>query len=103
MADLVTLVSILVQNLPTEAVVDSAKTVVSGDVDHGLTVLGKGLAFGLAAFGGAIGIGLVFFSAIAGMARQPEQSAQLRTMAFLGFAFIEALALIGFVLTFILK
>ena len=76
---------------------------ISGDVDHGLTTLGKGLAFGLAAFGGAIGIGLVFFAAIAGMARQPEQAAQLRTMAFLGFAFIEALALIGFVLTFILK
>lgn len=72
-------------------------------VDHGLSVLGKGLAFGLAAFGGAIGIGLVFASAIMGMARQPEQAGNLRTMAFLGFAFIEALALIGFVLTFILN
>ncbi len=72
-------------------------------VDHGLTVLGKGMAFGLAAFGGAIGIGLVFASAIMGMARQPEQAGNLRTMAFLGFAFIEALALIGFVLTFIMN
>jgi len=72
-------------------------------VDHGLAVLGKGMAFGLAAFGGAIGIGMVFASAIMGMARQPEQAGNLRTMAFLGFAFIEALALIGFVLTFILN
>jgi F-type H+-transporting ATPase subunit c len=103
MADLVTLVSTLAQSIPTaEIAVESAKAA-SGDMNHGLSVLGKGLAFGLAAFGGAIGIGLVFFAAISGMARQPEQAAQLRTMAFLGFAFIEALALIGFVLTFILN
>jgi F-type H+-transporting ATPase subunit c len=103
MADLLTLVSTLAQSLPTQEAAAATAQVVSGDVDHGLTVLGKGLAFGLAAFGGAIGIGLVFFAAISGMARQPEQAAALRTMAFLGFAFIEALALIGFVLTFILK
>jgi F-type H+-transporting ATPase subunit c len=81
----------------------TAAAAMTGDVDHGLSTLGKGMAFGLAAFGGAIGIGLVFMAAITGMARQPEQAAALRTMAFLGFAFIEALALIGFVLTFILK
>ena len=103
MADLVTLVSTLAQSLPSAEVAVEASKNLTGDVNHGLTVLGKGLAFGLAAFGGAIGIGLVFFSAISGMARQPEQAAQLRTMAFLGFAFIEALALIGFVLTFILN
>ena len=103
MADLVTLVSTLAQNLPSADVAVEATKSVTGNIETGLTVLGKGLAFGLAAFGGAIGIGLVFFSAISGMARQPEQAAQLRTMAFLGFAFIEALALIGFVLTFILK
>ena len=80
-----------------------SSTAVVGDIDHGLATLGKGLAFGLAAFGGAIGIGLVFASAIMAMGRQPEQANALRTMAFLGFAFIEALALIGFVLTFILK
>jgi F-type H+-transporting ATPase subunit c len=84
------------------AAVETAPAVAS-DAGQGLAIMGKGLAFGLAAFGGAIGIGLVFFAAITGMARQPEQAGQLRTMAFLGFAFIEALALIGFVLTFILK
>ena len=103
MADLLTLVSTLAQSLPTQEAVAATAQVAAGDINQGLTVLGKGLAFGLAAFGGAIGIGLVFFSAISGMARQPEQAAALRTMAFLGFAFIEALALIGFVLTFILK
>jgi len=80
-----------------------AAAALSGDVDHGLATMGKGLAFGLAALGGAIGIGLVFMAAITGIARQPEQAGQLRTMAFLGFAFIEALVLIGFVLTFIMK
>ncbi len=90
--------------LTTAAVAaEQAPAVLSGNVDHGLTVLGKGFAFGLAALGGAVGIGLVFLAAILGMARQPEQTAQLRTMAFLGFAFIEALVLIGFVLTFIMQ
>ena len=89
-----------VENAPVAV---STASNLSGDVDHGLATMGKGLAFGLAAFGGAIGIGLVFMAAITGMARQPEQAGALRTMAFLGFAFIEALALIGFVLTFILK
>jgi len=103
MADLVTLVFTLAQSIPAaEAVVESTKAL-TGNVDHGLSVVGKGMAFGLAAFGGALGIGMVFYAAISGMARQPEQAAQLRTMAFLGSAFIEALALIGFVLTFILN
>jgi F-type H+-transporting ATPase subunit c len=68
-----------------------------------LTPLGKGLAFGLAAAGSGIGIGMVFASAIQGIARQPSLEANLKTLTFLGFALIEALALIGFVLTFILK
>jgi F-type H+-transporting ATPase subunit c len=35
------------------------------------------------------------------MARQPEAAGQARTTMFLGIAFTEALALIGFVLFFI--
>jgi F-type H+-transporting ATPase subunit c len=64
--------------------------------------IGKGIAFGVAAGGAGIGIGLVFASAIQGIARQPEQAGALRNLMFLGFALIEALALIGFVLAFIL-
>jgi len=69
---------------------------------EGLSVLAGGLAFGLAAIGASIGIGNVFANAIQAMARQPETAGQTRTTMFLGFALIEALALIGFVLTFIL-
>lgn len=73
----------------------------SGVTDEGLTSLAKGLVYGLAAIGPGIGIGNVFGNAIQAMARQPETAAQTRTTMFLGFALIEALALIGFVLSFI--
>lgn len=72
-----------------------------GMTDEGLVAIAKGLVYGLAAIGAAIGIGNVFSNAIQAMARQPETAATTRTTMFLGFALIEALALIGFVLTFI--
>jgi F-type H+-transporting ATPase subunit c len=67
-----------------------------------LNVLARGLAYGLAAIGPGIGIGLVVGRAIEAMARQPEAAGMVRTTMFLGIAFTEALALIGFVLAFIL-
>ena len=73
-----------------------------GLTDAGLEALAHGLVYGLAAIGPGIGIGLVFSSAIQAIARQPEMAGQTRTTMFLGFALIEALALIGFVLAFIL-
>jgi F-type H+-transporting ATPase subunit c len=73
-----------------------------GLTDAGLEALAHGLVYGLAAVGPGVGIGLVFSSAIQAMARQPEMAGQTRTTMFLGFALIEALALIGFVLAFIL-
>ena len=73
-----------------------------GVTDEGLKAVAHGLVFGLAAIGPGIGIGLVFASAIEAMARQPETAGETRTTMFLGFALIEALALFGFVLAFIL-
>ena len=72
-----------------------------GVTDDGMKSLAHGLVFGLAAIGPGVGIGLVFSSAIQAMARQPETAGETRTTMFLGFALIEALALIGFVLAFI--
>ena len=72
-----------------------------GVTDEGLSSLAHGLVYGLAAIGPGVGVGLVFSSAIEATARQPEMAGQIRTTMFLGFALIEALALIGFVLAFI--
>ncbi len=64
--------------------------------------IGKGLVYGLAAIGPGIGIGLVFGNAIQAIARQPEAQGLVRPIMFLGFALAEALALLGFVLFFLI-
>lgn len=71
--------------------------------NEGLVALGGGLAYGLAALGAAIGVGNVFSNAIQAMARQPETAGTTRTTMFLGFALVEALALIGIVVIFLLS
>ena len=73
------------------------------DVVSGLSSLGAGLGYGLAAIGPGIGIGIVVGNAITAMARQPEAAGMARTTMFLGIAFTEALALIGFVVFILLK
>ena len=64
--------------------------------------VGNGLVYGLAAIGPGIGIGYLIGKAIESMARQPEAAGMVRTTMFLGIAFVEALALFGFVLAFII-
>jgi F-type H+-transporting ATPase subunit c len=71
---------------------------VSGDVG----VLGRGLVYGLAAIGPGIGIGFLVGKTVEAMARQPEAAAMVRTTMFLGIAFVEALALFGLMLAFII-
>jgi F-type H+-transporting ATPase subunit c len=73
------------------------------DPSPGLKVIGAGIVYGGAAIGPGIGIGIVVGNAITAMARQPESAGMVRTTMFLGIAFTEALALFGFVLTFLLK
>jgi F-type H+-transporting ATPase subunit c len=73
-----------------------------GTVEGSLNVLGAGLAFGLGAVGPGVGIGIIAGKAIESMARQPEMAGRLQTTMFIGIAFTEALALLGFVLSFIL-
>ncbi|WP_369053771.1 MULTISPECIES: F0F1 ATP synthase subunit C [Kineococcus] len=60
------------------------------------------IGYGLAAIGPAIAVGLIFAAYINGVARQPESRGMLQPIAILGFALAEALALLGFVLAFIL-
>jgi F-type H+-transporting ATPase subunit c len=68
----------------------------------GLVAIGKGLAYGLAAIGPGLGIGIVGGKALESMARQPEMAGRIQTTMFIAIAFTEALALIGFVLTFLM-
>ena len=56
------------------------------------------VGYGLAAIGPGIGIGYLVGQSVQAMARQPEMAGNVRTTMFLGIAFAEALALIGFVL-----
>jgi F-type H+-transporting ATPase subunit c len=66
------------------------------------TPIGKGLVYGLAAIGPGIGIGILMGKAVEAMARQPEAAGMVRGTMFIGIGIIEALALFGFVLFFIL-
>ena len=58
------------------------------------------VGFGLAVLGVGIGVGLVFFAAITAIGRQPGADRQLRPLAIVGFASIEALAMLALVLVF---
>ena len=60
------------------------------------------VGYGLAAVGPGVGIGLIFAAYINGVARQPEAQGRLQTIAFIGFALAEALAIIGIGLAFAL-
>ena len=54
------------------------------------------------AAGQGIGVGLIFAAYINGVARQPEAQGRLQSIAILGFALAEALAIIGIALAFVL-
>jgi F-type H+-transporting ATPase subunit c len=71
------------------------------DVKAAAAASSAGFAYGLAAIGPGIGIGYLVGQAVQAMARQPEAAGMVRTTMFLGIAFVEALALIGFVVFFL--
>ncbi len=61
----------------------------------------KSIGYGLSAIGPGIGVGIVFGQGVNAMARQPEMTGVIRQNMILGFAFSEALALIGLVMPFV--
>ena len=73
------------------------------DAKNTSAALGAGFACGIAAIGPGIGIGYLVGKSVEAMARQPEAAGMVRTTMFLGIAFTEALALIGFVVFILLK
>jgi F-type H+-transporting ATPase subunit c len=77
----------------------AAMPVLIAAISGSLSVIG----YGIAAIGPGLGIGFLVGKSVESMARQPEAANLVRTTMFIGIAFVEALALIGFVLTFIAK
>lgn len=61
------------------------------------------LGYGLAAIGPALGVAWIFVSVINGIARQPEARGAMMGAAYIGFAVVEALAILGFVLAFVVR
>jgi len=61
------------------------------------------IGYGIGVVGAGLGIGLAAYGATSAMARQPEVQGRLFTVFILGSAFVEALALIGFVVALIFK
>jgi F-type H+-transporting ATPase subunit c len=64
-------------------------------------VIGAGLAT-ISIAGAGVGIGSVFSALIQGVARTPELNKQLFTYAILGFALVEAIALFGLIIAFLI-
>ncbi len=62
----------------------------------------KVIGYGLAAIGPGLGIGIAAYGCCVGTARQPEMAGRIFTNFIIGAALAEALALLGFVLAFII-
>ena len=70
--------------------------------DLGLVAIAAALAIGLSTIGPGIGEGIAASKALEGMARQPEIIGDLRTNMLISLAMMEALAIFGLVIAFML-
>ncbi|ASW56454.1 hypothetical protein [Plantactinospora sp. KBS50] len=61
------------------------------------------VGYGLAAIGPGIGVGLIFAAYIQSTARQPESSRMTLPYVWIGFAVVEALALLGIAFGFVFQ
>lgn len=68
----------------------------------GLSGLAPALAIGLAALGVSFSLALVYLKTLDSMVRQPDMVGTFRVLMFIGFAFIEAIALYALVIAFLL-
>ena len=69
----------------------------------GFIAIGSGLAIGLAVLGAGIGQGLTAGNAAGGVARNPGAAGAILTQMIIGLAFIESVALLAFVIAFLLQ
>ncbi|MDR1386824.1 MAG: ATP synthase F0 subunit C [Propionibacteriaceae bacterium] len=61
------------------------------------------IGYGLATLGPALGVAWIFASVINGTARQPEARGAMLSTAWIGFAVVEALAIIAIALAFVFR
>ncbi len=61
------------------------------------------IGYGLATLGPGLGVAWIFSSVINGTARQPEARGAMLSTAWIGFAVVEALAIIGIALAFVIQ
>ena len=61
------------------------------------------IGYALATLGPALGVAWIFASVINGTARQPEARGAMMGTAWIGFAVVEALAIIGIARAFVLR
>ena len=60
------------------------------------------IGYAIATISPALGVAWIFASVINGTARQPEARGAMMSTAFIGFAVVEALAIIAIALAFVL-
>ncbi len=72
------------------------------NLSYGLVAIAAALAIGLSAVGVAIGQGMAAAKALDAMARQPEMQGTLRTTMILSMGLMEALAIYGLLIAFML-
>ncbi len=65
-------------------------------------MIGAALAVGLASLGPGLGLGYLVGKTVESVARQPEMGGEVRTLMFIGIAFVEALALFGLVIAILI-
>jgi F-type H+-transporting ATPase subunit c len=79
---------------PTTPAPGTANVAASGDSKGGIGI-GAGVGAGLAIIGAGIGIGLIGWSALAGIARQPEQAGKIQVNMIVMAALVEGAAIIA--------
>ena len=71
-------------------------------IAQGLIALAAAIAISFSAIGVAIGQGMAATKALESMARQPELQGKLQSVMILAMGFMEALAIYGLVIAFML-
>lgn len=83
--------------------VEASAAAPADSVTKGAIAISAGLAIAIAAFGAALGQGRVGAAAMESIGRNPNAADRIFLPLILGLAFIEALALYGFVIAFLLQ